>query len=82
MTYTRSTCGGDSRKIGRPSTRSISRCGSVGTSSCQRRGVGNIDIESQDEGLSILGHEMEMRRNRHLLHLHQRARFPYNLSTN
>ncbi|MBA0794487.1 hypothetical protein Gohar_018812 [Gossypium harknessii] len=29
MTYTRSTCGGDSRKIDQDSTRSISRCGNV-----------------------------------------------------
>nr|KJB77259.1 hypothetical protein B456_012G128200 [Gossypium raimondii] len=29
MTYTRSTCGEDSRKIDQHSTKSISRCGSV-----------------------------------------------------
>ncbi|MBA0843212.1 hypothetical protein Goarm_000422, partial [Gossypium armourianum] len=35
MTYTRSTCGGDSRKIDQHSTRSILRCGNVGTITCQ-----------------------------------------------
>ncbi|KAH1031187.1 hypothetical protein J1N35_043361 [Gossypium stocksii] len=35
MTYTRSTCRGDSRKIDQHSTRSILRCGSVGMITCQ-----------------------------------------------
>ncbi|MBA0602543.1 hypothetical protein Gorai_002721 [Gossypium raimondii] len=61
MTSTRSTCGGDSRKIDQYSTRSISRCGSIDMISCQhiQRGVGNVPVGGQDEGPSILGQEME-----------------------
>ncbi|MBA0602334.1 hypothetical protein Gorai_002519, partial [Gossypium raimondii] len=45
MTYTKSTCGGDSRKIDQHSTRSILRCGSVGTITCQRlRKGGNVVV--------------------------------------
>ncbi|MFQ6648502.1 hypothetical protein Gotur_021464 [Gossypium turneri] len=59
MTYTRSTCGEDSRKIDQHSTKSISRCGSVGTISfqpskrirqhCRRRPKrGRINPRSED----------------------------------
>ncbi|MBA0750903.1 hypothetical protein Gogos_002281 [Gossypium gossypioides] len=93
MTYTRSTCGEDFRKIDQHSTKSISRCGSIGTISFQRvnhflhrswrhlwitwiasditasriycqlqKGVGNVAVGGQNEGVSILGREMETKR--------------------